>query len=123
MIHTVSIMGIRGLNAFIKKTCPESITTNKINKYSGKVFGIDASILLYKYRHISNLDTNCINSHIIGFLNRIIYYKNNNITPVFIFDGIPPEQKKNTLKKRQSIKRKIYEKIELLQDITTASET
>ena len=116
-------MGIRGLNAFIKKTCPESITTNKINKYTGKVFGIDASILLYKYRHISNLDTNCVNSHIIGFLNRIIYYKNNNIVPVFIFDGVPPEQKKNTLKKRQSIKRKIYEKIELLQDITTESET
>ena len=116
-------MGIRGLNAFIKKTCPESITNNKINKYVGKVFGIDASILLYKYRHISNLDTNCVNSHIIGFLNRIIYYKNNNITPVFIFDGVPPEQKKNTLKKRQSIKRKIYEKIELLQDITTESET
>lgn len=115
-------MGIRGLNAFIKKICPESITLNKINKYSGKVFGIDASILLYKYRHISNLDTNCVNSHIIGFLNRIIYYKNNNITPIFIFDGIPPEQKKNTLKKRQSIKRKIYEKIELLQDITVESE-
>ena len=115
-------MGIRGLNAFIKKTCPESITTNKITKYSGKIFGIDASILLYKYRHISNLDTNCINSHIIGFLNRIIYYKNNNIIPVFIFDGIPPDQKKNTLKKRQSIKKKIYEKIELLQDITADSE-
>ena len=121
-IHIVSIMGIRGLNAFIKKTCPESITNNKINKYAGKVFGIDASILLYKYRHISNLDTNCVNSHIIGFLNRIIYYKNNDITPVFIFDGTPPEQKKNTLKKRQSIKRKIYEKIELLQDITVESE-
>ena len=84
-------MGIRGLNAFIKKICPESITLNKINKYSGKVFGIDASILLYKYRHISNLDTNCVNSHIIGFLNRIIYYKNNNITPIFIFDGTPTQ--------------------------------
>ena len=49
-------MGIRGLNTFIKKVCPECITTNKISKYSGKVFGIDASILLYKYRHISNID-------------------------------------------------------------------
>jgi len=48
-----------------------------------------------------------VNSHIIGFLNRIKYYLNNKITPVFIFDGVPPEQKKITLKKRQSIKRKI----------------
>jgi flap endonuclease-1 len=111
-------MGIRGLNTFIKKVCPECITTNKIEKYSGKTFGIDASILLYKYRHISNIDESCVNSHIIGFLNRIKYYLNNKITPVFIFDGTPPEQKKITLKKRQSIKRKIYEKIEILQDLT-----
>ena len=112
-------MGIRGLNTFIKKVCPESITSNKIDKYSGKIFGIDASILLYKYRHISNIDESCTNSHIIGFLNRIKYYKNNNITPVFIFDGAPPEQKRITLKKRQTIKKKIYEKIEILQDLKT----
>ena len=115
-------MGIRGLNTFIKKVCPESITSNKIDKYSGKIFGIDASILLYKYRHISNIDESCTNSHIIGFLNRIKYYKNNNITPVFIFDGAPPEQKRITLKKRQTIKRKIYEKIEILQDLKTDNE-
>lgn len=116
-------MGIRGLNTFIKKVCPECITTNNINKYNGKIFGIDASILLYKYRHISNIDETCVNSHIIGFLNRIKYYINNKITPVFVFDGIPPEQKKITLKKRQSIKRKIYEKIEILQDLCPESDS
>ena len=110
-------MGIRGLNTFIKKVCPECITTNLITQYTDKIFGIDASILLYKYRHISNLDNTCVNSHIIGFINRILYYRRFNITPVFIFDGIPPEQKKITLKKRQTIKRKIYEKIELLQQL------
>lgn len=115
-------MGIRGLNTFIKKICPECITTNKINKYSGKIFGIDASILLYKYRYISNIDETCVNSHVTGFLNRIKYYLNNNIIPVFVFDGIPPEQKKKTLKKRQSIKRKIYEKIEILQDLNSTNE-
>ena len=116
-------MGIRGLNTFIKKICPECITTNNINKYSGKKFGIDASILLYKYRHISNIDENLVNSHIIGFMNRVKYYINNDITPVFIFDGVPPEQKKITLKKRQTIKKKIYEKIEILQDIDTDCDT
>lgn len=115
-------MGIRGLNTFIKKVCPECITTNKIDKYTGKTFGIDASILLYKYRHISNIDESCVNSHIIGFLNRIKYYLNNKITPIFIFDGIPPEQKKITLKKRQTIKKKIYEKIEILQDLNPDNE-
>jgi len=115
-------MGIRGLNSFIKKVCPECIITKKISNYSGKVFGIDASIFLYKYRHISNIDDSCKNSHIIGFINRIKYYRNFNITPVFIFDGVPPEQKKITLKKRQGIKKKIYEKIEILQDIQAENE-
>jgi len=115
-------MGIRGLNTFIKKICPECIITKKINNYSGKVFGIDASIFLYKYRHISNIDESCKNSHITGFINRIKYYHNFNITPIFIFDGIPPEQKKITLKKRQCIKKKIYEKIEILQDLIPETE-
>jgi flap endonuclease-1 len=116
-------MGIRGLNTFIKKTCPECITINDISKYSGKRFAIDASILLYKYRHVSNLNENLTNSHIIGFINRVKYYFNCDITPIFIFDGVPPEEKKITLKKRQNIKRKIYEKIEILQEIETKSET
>ena len=115
-------MGIRGLNTFIKKVCPECIITKKIGNYSGKRFGIDASIFLYKYRHVSNVDNSCKNSHIIGFINRIKYYYNFNITPIFIFDGIPPEQKKVTLKKRQDIKKKIYEKIEILQDLQPENE-
>lgn len=116
-------MGIRGLNTFIKKICPECIITNRINKYSGKIFAIDASILIYKYRHISNIDETMVNSHIIGFLNRVKYYYNNNITPVFVFDGSPPYQKKITIKKRQLIKRKIYEKIEILQELNTEDES
>ena len=80
-------MGIRGLNTFIKKVCPECVTYNKITKYSGKVFAIDASILIYKYRYISKINDS---SHIIGFINRVKYYLSNNIIPVFIFDGIPP---------------------------------
>ena len=115
-------MGIRGFNAFIKKICPECITEHSITKYSNKILAIDASILLYKYRHISNISEACVNSHLFGFINRIKLYNKYNITPVFVFDGIPPEQKKITLKKRQLTKRKIYEKIEILQDITTNNE-
>ena len=107
-------MGIRGLNTFIKKVCPECVTYNKITKYSGKVFAIDASILIYKYRYISKINDS---SHIIGFINRVKYYLSNNIIPVFIFDGIPPIEKKNTLKKRQNIKNKIQEKIDILHNI------
>lgn len=114
-------MGIRGFNTFVKKISPDCFQENDITKYSGKRFGIDASILMYKYRHISNIDKNFTNSHIIGFINRIKYYLNFNITPIFIFDGVPPEEKRVTLNKRQSIKHKIYEKIEILEQIETSS--
>ena len=113
-------MGIRNLNNFIKKVCPECITENNIDKYYGKIFAIDCSILLYKYRYISSkLD----NSHIIGFLNRVIYYRNHDILPVFVFDGKPPDEKKNTLIKRNSNKKKIEDKIEILQDTITDDKT
>jgi flap endonuclease-1 len=111
-------MGIRGLNNFIKKICPECIIEKKIENYNGKIFAIDSSILLYKYRHIA---TSCETSHINGFINRVLYYLNNNIIPLFVFDGVPPEQKKITLEKRQVQKRKIYEKIEILQELLKSS--
>lgn len=110
-------MGIKGLNSFIKKICPECIKIKSINEFKNKVFAIDASILLYKYVHISNVNSNLENAHIIGFLNRIKMYKDNSIKPIFIFDGIPPDEKRETLKKRQLVKKKITDKIFLLKEL------
>ena len=73
-------MGIKGFNIFINKTCPECITINPIQKYSGKTVGIDVSILLYKFRYMSSINNTFINSHITGFISRILYYRKNNIS-------------------------------------------
>lgn len=107
-------MGIKGLNTFIKRFCPECLSINKISKYNGKVFAIDASILLYKFRYMAHINETL---YITGLLNRIYYYLNNNIIPVFVFDGIPPIEKKETLKKRSNVKDKIKSKIEVLESI------
>ena len=100
-------MGIRSLNTLIKKYAPESILENSIKQYSGKKFAIDCSILIYKYVHMSKVP----NSHIVGFANRINYYLKNNILPIFVFDGTPPEAKRNVLQKRQYNRKKIEDKI------------
>ena len=93
-------MGIRGLNSMIKKLSPESITTNNISKYKGSKVAIDCSILLYKFKYASKAE----NSHLVGIANRVKFYLMNEILPVFIFDGVPPESKKNYSRKKKSCK-------------------
>tara|TARA_E500000178_G_C16954975_1_gene723207 strand:+ start:340 stop:1302 length:963 start_codon:yes stop_codon:yes gene_type:complete len=112
-------MGIRSLNTLIKKYSPDSISEHSIKQYSGKKFAIDCSILIYKYVHMSTVP----NSHIIGFANRINYYLKNNILPIFVFDGAPPEAKNKVLQKRQNNRKKIEDKItRLQQSITTETD-
>lgn len=103
-------MGIRSLNTLIKKIAPTSITEHDIKHFENKILAIDCSILIYKYVHMSKIE----NSHIIGFANRVAFYMKYSILPVFVFDGIPPPAKKNTLQKRQNNKKKIQDKIDEL---------
>lgn len=105
-------MGIRGLNALIKKHSPESITQNDIRKYYGTIVAIDCSILLYKFKYACKAE----NSHLVGIANRVKFYVMNGILPVFIFDGVPPEAKNITLEKRQAIKQKIYTRLDELKE-------
>lgn len=105
-------MGIRGLNALIKKHSPDSITQNDIRKYYGTIVAIDCSILLYKFKYACKAE----NSHLVGIANRVKFYVMNGILPVFIFDGVPPEAKNITLEKRQAIKQKIYTRLDELKE-------
>lgn len=106
-------MGIRSLNTVVKKYASDSIKENPIKNYSGTKIAIDCSILIYKYVHMSKVP----NSHIIGFANRINYYMKHDILPIFVFDGTPPDAKKNVLQKRQNNRKKIQDKINDLKDI------
>lgn len=105
-------MGIRKLNTIIKQYSPNSNLYKNIENYNGKRFAIDCSILLYKYVYVTSIE----NSHLIGFMNRANYYLRYNITPVFVFDGIPPKEKEDTINKRQLNKKKIIDKIQELTD-------
>ena len=107
-------MGISGLKKIIKQYSKGSLNEININTLINTKFAIDSSILLYKFRYIySNND----NFHIIGFLNIITHLINNNITPVFVFDGKPPDAKKETIDKRIELKNKTTERIKILKDL------
>ena len=111
-------MGIRGLNNLIKKYSQDAETIRDIKEYSGSIFGIDCSILLYKFRYASKAE----NAHLVGIVNRIKYYLSNGILPVFVFDGDPPDAKRNTIQKRQDNKEKLYVRIEELRELENKAE-
>ena len=112
-------MGIRGLNTMIKKYSPECTTYNNIEKYSNSTVAIDCSILLYKFRYASKVE----NAHLIGIVNRVKFYMMCNILPVFVFDGVPPDAKKNTIEKRQAAKHKLYQRLDTLKEIVPENDT
>ena len=99
-------MGIKNLIKVIEKYAPTAIKKTKIDKYNNKILAIDFSLLLYKIIYAIRKNGydlkngNIITTHIHSLLLKIKGFIRHNITPVFVFDGIPPEIKEETLKKR-----------------------
>ena len=100
-------MGIKGLTQLIKKNSPGSIQHNALYTMKDKRVAIDTSIFLYKSLmnvrskgdYLRNTDGKVV-SHIQG-----LYYKTNQlltlgITPIYIFDGKPPQEKRDCINAR-----------------------
>ncbi len=95
-------MGIN-IGKLIKKN------SENISQISGKRVAIDASNLLYKF--ITSIRTkngdllrnknNEVVSHLYGLFYNVCFLIENNISPIFIFDGEPPLIKTKTIEKRK----------------------
>ena len=90
-------MGIRHLNRFFKENASSAIRQIKLSELSGKKVAVDISIYMYKYA-----SDNVLIENIYLMLATFRYY---NIIPVFIFDGKPPSEKSETLRKRREDKK------------------
>jgi len=104
-------MGIKNLKKLIKKHAPDAIS-DKPSLYNKKI-AIDSSILLYKYRYFYKEDS----FHIQGFLHKVIELLQLGAIPVFVFDGKPPNAKRDTLDKRIETRTKMKERIEELKTL------
>lgn len=89
-------MGIQFLNRFLKENAPNSIKLTSVSDLSGKKIAVDISIYMYKYASENNLIENM-------YL-MLSIFRHYNIIPIFIFDGKPPTEKKELLKKRKDDK-------------------
>ena len=86
-------MGIPNLNKFLLNNCSaQAISKKHLSCFSGKKVVIDTSIYLYKFS-----GSNALMENMYLLISIFRYY---NITPIFVFDGKPPDEKKDLLKQR-----------------------
>lgn len=109
-------MGIKNLNTLIESNSLNGINKRHLSSFSGKILAIDTNVYLYKYLYGKS-------NHIDGMFFMINKFKKFNITPIFILDGKPPDEKTDTIKNRRLIKDKLEEKLSLLKIEIKALET
>ena len=94
-------MGIRYLNRFLKDNASPSINFCRLAELSGKKIAIDISIYMYRF---ASEDTLIESMYLM-----LSIFRNYNIIPIFIFDGKPPPEKRELLKKRKEDKQEAEE--------------
>ena len=97
-------MGIRRLGKILSKYDALCVHNNikSYRKDKNLILGIDFMLYAFKY----NISLGCI---YIGFINQILYFLSNNITPVYVIDGCAPVEKQEIINRRHN-KRERYNK-------------
>ncbi|KAB2621725.1 flap endonuclease 1 [Pyrus ussuriensis x Pyrus communis] len=103
-------MGIKGLTKLLADNAPKAMKEQKFESYFGRKIAIDASMSIYQFlivvgRTGTEMLTNEageVTSHLQGMFSRTIRLLETGIKPLYVFDGKPPELKKQELAKRYS---------------------
>jgi len=102
-------MGVQHLNSLLRAHCPDGIKRITLGDLSGKKIAIDTSIYMYRF-----LEQGSLIENMFVLVNMLLKY---NITPVFVFDGKAPLEKKELLRARKEVKdnaEKEYKKLSKL---------
>ena len=86
-------MGIQYLNKFFKTECTKSINSRCLKFLFGKKIVVDIGIYMFKYASENSLKENMYLMFSI--------FKYYNITPIFVFDGKTPAEKKELIEERR----------------------
>ena len=98
-------MGIKNLNNLISEfTKIDPKNKISLSKFKNKIFAIDANLYIYKFLYANG-------NHINGLFFMINKLCKFNITPIFVFDGEAPKEKKKTLENRKKLKKKIQTQV------------
>ncbi|CAL2268812.1 unnamed protein product [Prunus armeniaca] len=105
-----TVMGIKGLTKLLADNAPKAMKEQKFESYFGRKIAIDASMSIYQFlivvgRSGTEMLTNEageVTSHLQGMFSRTIRLLEAGIKPLYVFDGKPPDLKKQELAKRYS---------------------
>ncbi len=101
-------MGIKHLNRYLIDECSEqSIRNIHFAEFSNQIVIVDTSIYMYKF-----LEKDALLENMYLFIS---IFRKYNITPIFIFDGKPPPEKKDLLEQRRLDKKTAEDKFQQLQ--------
>lgn len=101
-------MGIKNLTKLLQRFAPNSIKYIDISSLSNKTFAIDANLMIYKslYAIRKSMGKDIIRNekavtHIYTMFFKLAGFKQHNINPIFVFDGVPQKIKHKSLAKRK----------------------
>ncbi|KAA3481233.1 flap endonuclease 1 [Gossypium australe] len=127
LFHVLSqpAMGIKGLTKLLADNAPKAMKEQKLESYFGRKIAIDASMSIYQFlivvgRMGTEMLTNEageVTSHLQGMFTRTIRLLEAGLKPVYVFDGQPPDLKKQELAKRYS------KRADATEDLQEAMET
>ena len=90
-------MGIKNLNQFLRKNCPNIYVEKHLSNYAFKKIAIDISLYMFKYKTIFG------DNWVDAFINLISCLRRNEIHCVFVYDGkAPPDKEKEQEKEMKS---------------------
>lgn len=87
-------MGIVKLHSFIRDKCKESIEKIDIKTLKGKTVAVDVSQFMYRFKKSKRL--------ILDMFSMCSLFRKYDINAIYVFDGIPPEEKQNALMDRKT---------------------
>lgn len=101
-------MGIKGLTKLLADNAPKCMKEQKFESFFGRKIAVDASMSIYQFlivvgRSGTEMLTNEageVTSHLQGMFSRTIRLLEAGIKPAYVFDGKPPDLKKQELAKR-----------------------
>ncbi|KAG0470611.1 hypothetical protein HPP92_017311 [Vanilla planifolia] len=97
-------MGIKGLGKLLSDKAPKAMKEETLGSYVGQKIAIDASMSIYQFLiSVGRVGTRTLTNEageVTRMFTRTIRLLDAGIKPVYVFDGLPPDLKRQELDKR-----------------------